>query len=206
MPRLNLPQKSISQLMPNPAFKANDVVSDAPDLHLPCAEHLAGCLLHLRVERAAGDPELGARFHDAQTGDPHVGIHALRLGNQLVEHGIVEVAPPLLRLSAARHPRVSGQRLERATRPVGQPGHLRALEVGPHRRAGAEQHGACKARQPHAQPVHVRHDERVGLAFLQQVIGAQFDARPRKDHPSKTARAQSPLSDRLARHPQPSQR
>ena len=69
---------------------------------LPCAEHGAGCLLHLRVERAAGNSELGARFHDAHAGDPHVGIHALRLGNQAVEHGIVEVAPPLLRLSAAR--------------------------------------------------------------------------------------------------------
>ena len=133
---------------------------------LPCAENCACCLLHLRVERAAGDSELGARFHDAHTGDPHAGIHALRLVNQLGEHGIVEVAPPLLRLPAAWHPGIRGQRLERATCPVGEPGHLRALEVGSYRRAGAEQHGACQARQPHVQPISVRHDERAALAVI----------------------------------------
>ena len=111
-------------LQPGAERHRADVRCACPLLSRP--EHLAGGLLHLRVERAAGNPELGARFHDAQTGGPHVGIHALRLGDQLVEHGIVEVAPPLLRLPAAWTSRVSGQRLEGAARPVGQPG---ALEV-----------------------------------------------------------------------------
>jgi hypothetical protein len=47
-----------------------------------------------------------------QTGGPHVGIHALRLGDEVVEHGIVEAAPPLLNQPAAQTSRRSVQRLE----------------------------------------------------------------------------------------------
>ena len=79
-----------------------------------------------------------------------LGFDPLRLGDQLVEHGIVEAAPPRLQRHAARdRARSGGQRLERAAFPVGQPGHLGPLEVGPDRRAGAQQRGA-------GQPQHQR--------------------------------------------------
>ena len=55
-----------------PAFKATAVSIRRTDLCSPRAERFAGCLLHLRVERAAGNPELRARFHDAHAGDAHV--------------------------------------------------------------------------------------------------------------------------------------
>ena len=107
MLRLNLPQKSISQPIWNPALADVALMSRAPALCSPARSTSAGGLLNLRVERAAGDAELGARFHDAKTGGAHVRIRALRLGNQLVEHRVVEVAPPLLHLRALRGPRGS---------------------------------------------------------------------------------------------------
>ena len=102
MLRLNLPQKSSSQpTCPAGAESRRAAVRPAGPLRSH-AEHLAGRLLHLRIARAAGDAELRARFHDAQAGGAHVRIHALRLGDQLVEHRVVEVAPPLLQLPHAR--------------------------------------------------------------------------------------------------------
>ena len=155
MLRLNLPQKSSSQPIWNPALKATALVSGAPDLCSPAHEQLAGRLLHLRVERAAGDAELGARFHDAHAGGPHVRIHALRLGNQLVEHGSLKLRHHSCICSLRGTSRVGGQRLERAARPAGEPGHLRPLEVGPHRRAGAEQQRrCCQAHRPHSRSLY----------------------------------------------------
>ena len=63
---------------------------------LPDAQRLAAELLQLRIQRAAGDAELGARLHDAQAGGAHVGVQALRFGDQLVEHRVVEIAPPFV--------------------------------------------------------------------------------------------------------------
>jgi len=64
------------------------------------AEQLARRLLHLRVLRAAGNAKLRTRFQDAQAGGAHAGIHALRLCDQRVQHGVVEMAPPSLELGA----------------------------------------------------------------------------------------------------------
>ena len=126
MLRLNLPQKSSSQPIWNPALKDTALVSRAPVLCSPAQSSVAGGLLHLRVERAAGDAELGARFHDAKTGGAHVRIHALRLGDQLVEHRIVEVCATTP--AAARCAELAGRRpATRASRPSSRP--ARALEA-----------------------------------------------------------------------------
>jgi hypothetical protein len=64
-------------------------------LVLTGAQYVASQLLQLRIERAAGDAELGARFENAQAGRADVVVPVLRFGDQPVEHRIVEIAPPL---------------------------------------------------------------------------------------------------------------
>jgi hypothetical protein len=119
------------------------------------AQHLAGHLLHLRKAGAAGDAELGTRLHDSKPGGAHVRIHPLRFGDQAVENGIVEAAPPGLEPAAANDSRVGGQRLQRAAFPVGEPGNLRSFEVGADRRAGAEQRRDCQGEGADAEPIHL---------------------------------------------------
>ena len=107
--------------------------------HLAGAQDIAGHLLLLRVEQTACNLELRARLQDAHPRGAHVGIDALGLGNQAVQHGVIEIAPPLLGLRC-RHAALFGrQRIERAARPAGQPRHLGALEVRPNRGAAPEE-------------------------------------------------------------------
>jgi hypothetical protein len=80
------------------------------------------------------------------------GIQALCLGDQLVEHRVVEVSPPLLGLRVAAAALFSGQRLERAARPAGQPGDLGTLEVRPDRGAAGEEQGSSDGEQAPAPP------------------------------------------------------
>jgi hypothetical protein len=86
MLRRNLPQKSISQPTPKPMLYAVSAVSGPLLASVPVRMHLAGDLLLLRIEQAAGDRQLRARFHDAHAGRAHVRVGALRLGDQRVEH------------------------------------------------------------------------------------------------------------------------
>ncbi len=96
MPRLNLPQKSSSQAR-SKARPADPNVVPWPLLpRLPATQGLRVDLLQLRIQRAAGDAELGARLHDANAGGANARVQPLRLGDQLVEHRVVEVAPPLV--------------------------------------------------------------------------------------------------------------
>ena len=113
-------------------------------------EHLSRRLLHLRIQRAAGDAELRARLHDPQAGRAHVGIDTQRLVHQSIEHGIVEATPPLDRLLAAARAGRGRQGLERAAGPGVQPGDLGSLEVRSERRACAEQRrpGHCSPPAP----------------------------------------------------------
>src|SRR5438045_2492631 len=67
-------------------------------LVLAAPDDVSGRLLDLRIARAAGDAELGARLHDPQAGGPHVGIDPQCLGDEPIEHRIVEAAPPFERL------------------------------------------------------------------------------------------------------------
>jgi hypothetical protein len=86
----------------------------------PCAD-LAGHLLLLRIEQAAGDRQLRARFQDAHAGRAHVRVGALRLGDQRVEHRVVEVAPPFLGLRRGR--RAVPPPAPSASRPTSRPAH-----------------------------------------------------------------------------------
>ena len=61
------------------------------------AQQIAIELLQLRVEPAAGNAELGARFEDAQAGRADIVVLALRFGHQRIQHRVVEIAPPLIR-------------------------------------------------------------------------------------------------------------
>ncbi len=103
------------------------------------AQHRAGHLLLLRIEQAAGDRQLRARFQDAHAGRARVRVGALRLGDQRVEHRVVEVAPPFLARRARPLTFFRRQRGERAARPVGQRRHLGPLEVRPDRGATPKQ-------------------------------------------------------------------
>jgi hypothetical protein len=73
---------------------------------------------------------------------PAVRVDALRLGDQRVEHRIVEVAPPVLGPRARPAALFLGQRRQRAARPVGQRRHVGPLEIRPDGgAAGEQQHG-----------------------------------------------------------------
>ncbi len=63
-------------------------------LTLPDAQCVAAELLHLRVERAPGDTEIGARLENPQAGNAYIGVAAQRLVDQRIEHWVVEAAPP----------------------------------------------------------------------------------------------------------------
>ena len=96
MPRLNLPQKSSSQAR-SKARPPDQSVGRVPSLsRLPTRRACRVDLLQLRIQPAAGDAELGARLHDAQAGGAHARVQPLRLGHQLVEHRVVELAPPVV--------------------------------------------------------------------------------------------------------------
>jgi hypothetical protein len=75
-------------------------------------------LLQLRIECAAGDAELGACLENAQAGNAHVDVLALRFGDQPVERRIVEVAPPLFGRRAVAALPFSRTRPQRAARPI----------------------------------------------------------------------------------------
>ena len=114
---------------------------DAPSgrPHLTGTQDAAGHLLLLRVEQAACDHELRTRLQDAHPRGAHIGIDALRLGDIAVQHGVAEIAPPLLGLRFRQAALFGRQRPERAARPAGQPRHLGALEIRPNRSASTEE-------------------------------------------------------------------
>ncbi len=107
--------------------------------HLAGTQDTAGHLLLLRVEQAACNHQLCPRLQDAHPRRTHVGIDALGLGDQALQHRVIEIAPPLLGLRFRLAALFGRQRIERAARPAGQPGHLGALEVRPNRGAAPEQ-------------------------------------------------------------------
>ena len=87
--------------------REGDIVPGRP--HLAGAQDIAGHLLLLWVEQTACNLELRARLQDAHPRGAHVRIDALGLGNQAVQHRVIEIAPPLLSLccSASRAVRPS---------------------------------------------------------------------------------------------------
>ena len=58
-------------------------------------EGIGAGLLQLRIAPAVGDAELGARFEHPQAGDPQRRTAGVGLGDQAVQHRVVELAPPL---------------------------------------------------------------------------------------------------------------
>ena len=115
MARLKRPQKSSSQPMSTPSAVLPEVGCPAGCGHRTGWRSrysaVGAGLLQLRITAALGDAQLRARLHDPQSGDPQAAIVGVGVGDQPVEHRIVEHRPPL------RH-----VRLHRAGWPVRWPG------------------------------------------------------------------------------------
>ena len=99
MARLKRPQKSSSQA----DVEAGEVLPEVVVARISAAalaavqiQRFRAGLLHLRITAALRDTELSPRFDDAQSGDLDVGVVRVRVGDQLVEHRIIEHGPPLL--------------------------------------------------------------------------------------------------------------
>ena len=149
MPRLNLPQKSSSQARSKARPTGPERSTAAVASAVADAKRLCVDLLQLRIQPAAGDAELRPRLHDAQAGGTYSRVQPLRLGHQLVEHRVVELAPPIVVAGLSATRRFFGQRAPRAAGPALQPGHLRCTEVRPECRAPAQQHHGRGHRHTH---------------------------------------------------------
>ncbi|MNI02122.1 hypothetical protein D3C73_549860 [compost metagenome] len=83
-------------------------------------------LLQLRVASTQGDTQLRPGLHDPQASEVQVGVVGIGFGHQMVQHRVVEHAPPLaaVRLRAL----LAGDLQGRAV-PVVDPGLGRRLEI-----------------------------------------------------------------------------
>ena len=122
-------------------WRSRDPDRRAVALLRPDPQAVAAELLQLRVEVAAGDPELCARLEDAKARGAHAGIDALGLLHELLEHPVAELAPPLVDLHGLCVQRLPAARLvQRVGGPALEPRHGGTREVGAH---GARSRGTA---------------------------------------------------------------
>ncbi|MNY07942.1 hypothetical protein D3C86_1407690 [compost metagenome] len=98
-------------------------------------------LLQLRVASTQGDTQLCPGLHDPQASDVQVGVVGIGFGHQMVQHRVVEHAPPL---AAVRLRVLLAGDLQGRAVPVVDPGLGRRLEIRAQLHAAPQDDGATE--------------------------------------------------------------